>query len=584
MFTLTEAKRGVHLPFVIFLVAVALYLGVKAAPEESWSGWTPYSAQTMLSSEHWAKDGFVNSKLLFIPIGYSRAVRYLDEPQMRHHARGIVSGGLIGNRLYYTHYPSGYLIPYALLMKSGVEGRVWFRLLSLGFSVAALVLFYVFINMVAGPGAAFFAAAYYGASTMFLDYADSLANQPIDDLLRFAVLVASAGAAPWPGKGAAGAHPRQQRWGRGRVLFIWAAYFVLCLSSYDSVFFLFAWLVGLDMVTGGLRGPDGRFSPPWKRWLVFASAPVAAFAVQMLQNTWYLGAGDMLLDLKGTFMARTDTWLEDGPFAGRLAGRLYSILVPFLYMTGLHFVISIPALALAAAGFLRLRRLAPEGLPTAGIMAVLLASGLIYTAVLSYTGSFPYQGRQLAPALSLLVGSATVLAWRLLAGGPEGVGGGGVVGGNASGSLRATAALTLVPVLVLLWSMQLYRTSDYAARWPNHAMKKETIVYLDALGSLSPNDAVIFNHLKDYTGEDDGDYPQPNPMEEYYTGRTVLNFRKIEDLKRDLKWLRERTDEPFDSIIVSTEKDSLRDVARSLRLAGDLYALPGRYVLVVKGG
>ena len=132
--------------------------------------------------------------------------------------------------------------------------------------------------------------------------------------------------------------------------------------------------------------------------------------------------------------------------------------------------------------------------------------------------------------------------------------------------------------------MQLYRTSDYAARWPNHAVKKETIVYLKALGSLTPNDAVIFNHVSGYTGTDEGDYPQPTPVEEYYTGRTVLNFRKIEDLKRDLKWLRERTEEPFDSIIVSAEKDGLRDVARSLHLAGDLYALPGRYALVVKGG
>jgi len=432
MFTLTKATRGVHLPFVIFIAALALYLGVKAVPEESWSGWTPFSAQTMLSSEHWARDGFVKNKLLFIPIGYSKAVRYLDEPRMRHHARGTVSGGLIGNRLYYTHYPSGYLIPYALLMKSGVEGRVWFRLLSLGFSVAALALFYLFINMVAGPGVAFFAAAYYGASTMFLDYADSLANQPIDDLLRFAVLAASAGTVRWPAKG--DARPGRERWSRGRVLFIWAAYFALCISSYDSVFFVFAWLVGLDVVTGGLRGPDGRFRPPWKRWLVFASAPVAAFAVQMLQNTWYLGVGDMLLDLKGTFMARTDTWLEEGPFSGRLSGHLYSTLLPFLYMTGLNFLISVPALALAAAGFLRLRRFSPEGLPVAGIMAVLLVSGLIYTAVLSFTGSFPYQGRQLAPAVSLLVGSATVLAWRLLSGGPEaGAGVGGEVGTRPPG-------------------------------------------------------------------------------------------------------------------------------------------------------
>ena len=69
-------------------------------------------AQTILSSKHWVNDGFLQ-QVLAIPIGYSKIVRYLDDPQMRH-AHGTVTGGLIGQRLYYTII-SGYSLPYAML-------------------------------------------------------------------------------------------------------------------------------------------------------------------------------------------------------------------------------------------------------------------------------------------------------------------------------------------------------------------------------------------------------------------------------------------------------------------------------------
>ena len=181
-----------HIAFIILCLILFAYLGAKTLPENGWSGWGIFSAQTLLSSKHWVNDGFIKSKLLFIPIGYSKIVQYLDQPEMRQHARGTTTGGLIGNRLYYTHYPSGYLIPYALLMKLGFQQRYWFRLLALIFSFSALILLYVFFNLITKNSlVSFFAISYYALSTMFLDYADSLANQPIDDLLRAAIFVVS---------------------------------------------------------------------------------------------------------------------------------------------------------------------------------------------------------------------------------------------------------------------------------------------------------------------------------------------------------------------------------------------------------
>src|SRR3989344_8700687 len=89
-----------HLAFIILATTLATYIGIKSFSEKGWSSWYDGigDAQTILSSKHWANDGFFYSKFLAIPIGYSKTVRYLDEPQMRHHARGTVTGGLIGDR------------------------------------------------------------------------------------------------------------------------------------------------------------------------------------------------------------------------------------------------------------------------------------------------------------------------------------------------------------------------------------------------------------------------------------------------------------------------------------------------------
>src|SRR3989304_837041 len=115
-----------HLPFLALLLVLSIYLGLKTFPEEGWSGWEEGSAQTLLTPpplDHWDKDGAFNHKLFFIPIGMSGIVKYLDEPELRQHARGTVTGYLIGRRPYYTPHPPGYLLPLALLKKAGGDER-----------------------------------------------------------------------------------------------------------------------------------------------------------------------------------------------------------------------------------------------------------------------------------------------------------------------------------------------------------------------------------------------------------------------------------------------------------------------------
>ena len=129
-----------HLAIIILIFIIGAYLVIKAIPENSWDGWRVGSAQTLLSAKHWVNDGFFNNYFLFLPQGYSKVVRYFDDLELRQHARGIATGGFIGKRLYYTHYPAGYLIPTALLMKLGAENRFWFRLLQILFSLIGLAL------------------------------------------------------------------------------------------------------------------------------------------------------------------------------------------------------------------------------------------------------------------------------------------------------------------------------------------------------------------------------------------------------------------------------------------------------------
>ena len=158
-----------HSVIIILIFIIGAYLVIKAAPENSWDGWGFGSAQTLLSARQWAKKGILKNYFLSIPQGYSKTVRYFDDQELRQHANGLATGGLIGKRLYYTHYPSGYVLPIALLMKLGVEQRFWFRFLEIFFSLVSLVILYWIFFMISNRFIAFLGVLYYGISILFLN-------------------------------------------------------------------------------------------------------------------------------------------------------------------------------------------------------------------------------------------------------------------------------------------------------------------------------------------------------------------------------------------------------------------------------
>lgn len=512
-----------HFLFIILVLVLGGYLGTKAIPENSWDDWGFGSAQTMMSSNHWVNDGFIYSKFLFLPTGYSKAVRYIDEPDLRQHAHGIRTGELVGNRLYYTHYPAGYLLPYATLMKVGFNERYWFRFLAILISLGGLTLMYAVFSLISTRMIAFLATLYYAGSTMFLGIADSLANQPIDDLFRFSIIFLSI----WIYK--ISDNKKKSLYG----ILIWFLYFALAGSSYDSTFFIFVWFVGLDLIM--------TRKILWKKWMIFALAPVAAFLIQLLQNIWYLGVHDALLDIYGSFRARANT----GPGSGVLEKHIRAVFSPWVYMADLRARFIIPVIVTLFAIFALLKKSATENLynfPKNEILTLLAISGFAYPFILVSSGYFPYQARQIAPFISLLLASSTVLiflslkniknwlTWRL--------------------SLQVGSVALLV-LVSLLWFKQIERTYEYIKQWPNNTVSENVINESENIKDIAGGEGTVIFRLD---SSSEYRYPQVDPFFEYYVGYPVLSFKNIPDLYKDLKKLNEVSEFKFTSIIMTEDE------------------------------
>ncbi len=318
-------------------------------------------------------------------------VRVFDEPKMRHHAHGICPSGPmgIGPRLWYTHYPSGYLIPYAFLFKMGFDNIFFMRMLSVFFSIVGIILMYILFSKITSPAISFIAVFFYGLSSAFLNYADSLANQPIDDLLRFAFMLSIV----------LSTYTASLRQRRTWMVSAWVIGFLLSLSSFDSVFFVYLWLIGWDfLMHQGFR---------WKTYLIYAIAPLIAHSLQFLQNVWYLGLNNAILDIKNTFLQKSSIYEGHSRFI-----TIWYFLITLFKI--FHISPSLIALLLISytiyANFLRDKN--DRELPSMRLLIVLFLCGLVFDLIFPQAKMF-YQIRQEMPFMALLVSGAT---WSFLKG------------------------------------------------------------------------------------------------------------------------------------------------------------------------
>jgi len=559
-----------HLALALFLLCLLVFLSVRAADQYRWSDWGFGDAQTMLSLRQWEEGGWIHNHLLFKPQGYAPVIDLLDDPELRQHAHGTCPGSSprVGPRLLYTHYPAGYLVPYALLFKVGLDGLFAVRMLSILFSLGALALMYVMFAKITSPRVSFVAVLFYGLTPAFLGYADSLANQPIDDFLRFGFMLAVVLSTR------ADTELLRKRW----AIAAWLIQFALSLVSFDSVFFLYLWLIGWDVIERrGFR---------WRTYLLYGMAPTFAHGLQFLQNVWYLGWSDAVIDIKDAFLLKYGADQGYNYGQGRLAVMATSLKILF---DNLFKPSALLAIVLAAYGVHRivLNRTGRE-LPSLKLLAVLFLSGLSFVLVLPHAARMAYEARQMLPAVALLMAgfswSAPMLFKRALHPGEA------AEGAPPSPNLWIAAPYLLVALVLIMVSWFRLAFSD---RTPVYELgpKKDEMQFAQVLAQLKTLYAPVYFDIGAFTLYWDPNYipgyPQILPLTEYYAGSSpILCFRDLEKAAQDLVSLVRKSKVRFSPVLVASDPRLFENLYPLLHREGILRDIPpnaslamGRYAV-----
>jgi len=522
--------------FLILIIILILgsYLGIKALDENGWDGWGFGSAQTLMSSEHWAKDGFAKNYFLFIPSPYSKLIKYLDGPEFRNRTIDDFGGALKRNRIYYTHYPPLYLVPFAILAKIGFASRFAYRILALAFSLAGLIFFYWFFKLIHNKTTAIIATIYYSLSITFLNYADSTSIQPFNIFFTFLILSLSI---------LAGRLPAQVDNFENRKIYkryniaIWLSYFALSLSSFDATFFVFSWLVLYDAII--LK----KFL--WQKWLFWASAPILGFTLQIFQNVWYLGWTDAMRDIYVSYIGRA---------IGSLGGFILGLISPFVSMTSIKtvFIFKKTIITLISAAVIfgilwKFRRKIGLDYNYFKIILILAIAAVIQPFFVNVTGHWPYQGVLTAPFWGFLIGTSSVFIINILK-------------KKELNIYKTYYFWILTAVVLVLWSAQFYNIFNYVKDWPNNKPNQKVIEFSKTIKTFYPNEEKMAFRILPENPVWKSQFPTFNF--EYYLGMPKIDFANTKDLIVDFWWFRNRSEYPFYSFIISENKTEVEKIRR----------------------
>jgi hypothetical protein len=174
-----------------------------------------------------------------------------------------------------------------------------------------------------------------------------------------------------------------------------------------------------------------------------------------------------------------------------------------------------------------------------------------FTAILFnflfFPSSFFYQARIITIFGGLLVASLTVLSVKIAI-------------KNKDLNLKIkTGFLTIFLIVSGLWLFQINRTYAYAKNWPNNVWSAESISFDTKIKNIITGDKVIFKLL-----DDPNRYPMVASEDEYYTDAPILGFTDINDLIRDLTYLKNRSEFPFSAIIIADQKEAVRKIRDNL--------------------
>lgn len=574
-----------NLPFVILIIILFGYLTVRALPENHID---LDSAQALLAARYWARDGFTKHYFLQLPSGYGKIVRYFDEPELQQHAGGTITGSLIGNKIYYTRYPSFYIIPTALIMKLGIKSLFLLRLLPIVVSILSLIFLYIFIKLITNKVIAFIAALYFGISPIFITSADSLYYYPFEDMWRFLILMLSILAIK---KFKYHSKPdlRETKiiW---YLLFIWIAYFLMALTSFDSTFFIFIWLSGLSLYYFYNLNNLSK-SHKIKLFLFFialwSSAPIFAFAIQQIQNAAYLGWHNVWPNIYGAFVAAGNNSKLDFYF------RSESLIRPFFSMIGLlnfytliaplgiaklkqgFIASSIPTAAilpififLAMFSIIKLKKITAVAMPKKSILTLLTVAPLVQTFILPFTGFRDYMGRLTAPFIGIIIG---IMVWMLFL---------AFTKNNSLTVLNKMLFLILAIFITMLFAIQVILNIEprlYSAYAP---LPDNEITFSKSMQNIVAGEKAVFMintaDTQVSTKELEKRYSSLiSPRNyfishymiwEYYFDMPLLNFTRTSYLIKDLLFLEKRTDYPFTAIVTSDNLVLITEVYKNLKI------------------
>lgn len=567
-----------NLLFVIFLAIVATFLIVWSLPENIMD---LGSSQTLLAARYFARDGFFKHYFLQLPSGYGKIAQYFDEPELQQHALGTINGFLIGKKLYYTHYPNFYIIPTVLMMKLGIENLFLLRLLPIILSLLSLVFLYVFIKLVSNNKyIALIAALYFGVSQVFLVSAKQLYFIPMENMLRFLILMLSIFAINHIKSTAV-----SPRITRRYILSIWVVYFLLALTTFNSTFFIFAYLAGLSVICLYKLPFSHKIRTAFLLIVFWASAPVLGSVLQMIQNVAYLGWHNTLLDIYGAF-----NFGGNGTNLGFIA-RIEALIRPFISMSGLYnfylltaplgiqkikryffplitpLIYVLPFLTvLAVATVVKLKKITGYALFSLKIPALLVIAVLAQGLLLPIVSFQDNTGPIAAPIIGIILGP---VVWMLFL---------AFAKFRSLGALSRILTIVMSVIILSLFAVQIVLISS-SRFGPNSApLSDNDIAFTKTMQKIADGEKAVFmiNTVDTQLPEEElkKRFALINPKAyllgyrnwEYYFDMPLLNFTKTIYLIEDLLYLKKRAEFPFTAIITSDNLELIDELYDKLSL------------------
>ena len=586
--------------FAILILVLFIYLIPRALPETHMDF---MSAQTIMGVRWWVNDGFVKNHFLLKLAGYGKIANYMDDPALQNHAKGTVAG-IIGHRIYYTHYPVLYAVPVAIMLKIGINNPFAFRILFITFAILGLIFFYKFVKIITNKIVAFVAVFYFSISPIFITNADIIYRYSLENFWMFLILFLSIVIFQRLNTRTNSVRDGKIKW---LLISVWITYFLLALTSFDETIFIFVWLMGLSIVylynSKNLR----------KIWLFiflmifWALAPILAFVTQIIQNATYLGWHTVWLDFYGAF-------IQSGNRSGLGPMLITEALIrPFFSMTGFFNIYSLinqssigkfkriifpssiplifiltPLMILVGVFILKLKKFINIKLPPLYIFILLVIAPMLQILPLTGLGFREDIGRLMAPFIGIIIGIffLSLFQWYKAK--------------KTTSKLKVLDSIIFFlffATLSMLFIIQIILNIFPKAYLKYDSLSKNDINFAKSIKNIAVGEKAVFminisdSQIPKEELEKRNASIDPTPyilnyvVWEYYFDIPLLNFTETSYLIRDLLFLKKRSEFPFTAIITSDDKNLINELydklsAKKLPLSA-IDKLENRYYFII---